>query len=516
MRLKRIGCMVIFSLYLGLLATAGNSRAAAETVRVTLPDFTVELNGHIVENLNREYPLLVYDDITYFPMTWYDTRLLGLETDWSPENGLNIQQSLVTSSYVSYKSDRRNAASYAAEVPATPVTINGKTIDNTNEEYPLLSFRDVTYFPLTWRFAHDEFNWDYQWSDTDGLSITSDNPQVQPALLPAYAGENDVALFKGYFYFVETRGMTNHVYRAPELHPSDMEEIYSYSFYSSDRNPKVVTFQIRDHTLWFKYHLGGGFTGTDLFVKVGDDGKAELLHRGYIDFFDTPYGTLILNLPGGFMYLSQPGQNETDSKIVGGDDPNVKMYTSRDVLTTADSLVGDDVFVLCLKGPNDHNSLCKINLKTNKSETVVNSGISLFRIFDKKLYYVKDEDNMLYSSALDGKGEMKLSDHPVSWFDSIDGNVFYTTKRDTNRFELYKADRNGEDPLVWRTPVTAVQVINNRLVCRFDENDGFRVVLLDDSGRLQLEVADPISRVLTSDDGILLESSLDSSIKLIR
>jgi hypothetical protein len=61
-----------------------------------------------------------------------------------------------------------------------------------------------------------------------------------------------------------------------------------------------------------------------------------------------------------------------------------------------------------------------------------------------------------------------------------------------------------------------VQVLNHLLVCRFGENDDYGVVLLDGSGRLLLKVADPISRVLMSDDGILLESSIDSSIKLVR
>jgi hypothetical protein len=517
MRKKWIGCTVVFSLCLSLLAPAANSRAAAESVRVTLPDFTVELNGHTVENQYREYPLLVYNGITYFPMTWYDSRLFGLEANWSPDDGLNIKQSLVTSSYVPYKSERRNAAFYTAVVPASVVTINGKAIDNTKEEYPLLSFRDVTYFPLTWRFAHDEFGWNYRWSDTDGLSITSHNPQVQTVQLPAYAGENDVAIFKGYYYFAETMDMTNHIYRAPVQQPSDMEEIYSYNFYNSDWNRKVVTFQIRNNTLWFTYHLGRGLTGTDLFVKIGDDGKAELLHRGYIDFLDTPYGTLILNLPGGYMYLSQPGQDEANSKIVGGEDPNVMMYANqggRSVPTTAATVVGDDVFVLCLEGPNHQNSLCKINLKTNKSDTIVNSGISSFRIINNKLYYVKDEDNALYSSALDGTGEKKLSDYAVSWFDSIDGNVFYTTETEANRFELYRADPNGGDLLVWKTLVAGVQVSNDRLVCRLGDNDG--VVMLDGSGRLLLEVADPISRVFTSDEGVLLESARDSSVLFIR
>ena len=111
---------------------------------------------------------------------------------------------------------------------------------------------------------------------------------------------------------------------------------------------------------------------------------------------------------------------------------------------------------------------------------------------------------------------MKLSDHAVSWFDSIDGNVFYTTEKEANQFELFRADPNGKDPLVWTTPVAGVQVLNNRLVCRFGENADYGVVLLDGSGRLLLEVADPISRVLTSDDGILLESARDSSVEFIR
>ncbi|WP_409344955.1 DUF5050 domain-containing protein [Paenibacillus sp. MBLB4367] len=447
MRKKWAGYTVVFSLCMSLLAPAGYSRAADMSVRVTLPDFAVNLNGHTVENQYREYPLLVYHDITYFPMTWYDTRLLGLEANWSPDDGLNIMQSRVTSSYVPYKSERRNAASLAAEVPASAVTINGKTIDNSKEEYPLLSFRDVTYFPLTWRFAHDEFGWDYRWDDTDGLSIASHNPQLQTVGLPEYAGENDIALFKEYYYFVETTDTTNHVYRAPVQQPSNKEEIYSYTIKTSEGLQKHVSFQIRDNTLWFTYHLGGGIMGHDEFVKIGDDGKAQLLHQGYLDFRDTPYGTLIINLgasafEGGNLYLSPSGQAGANRKGIG--DPDL-MYAvtsggsslgvRRDAAPFI-AVIGDDVYVLASRSNSDANNIYRINLKTNKSDKIVGSSVNWFRVIDSKVYYVKDEDNALYSSALDGTGEMKLSDHAVSWFDSIDGNVFYTTKKEANRFEL--------------------------------------------------------------------------------
>ncbi|MBE1447416.1 DUF5050 domain-containing protein [Paenibacillus sp. OAS669] len=528
MRPKWVSYTIMFTLCMSLLAPAGHSQAADASVRVTLPDFVVNLNGHTVENQYREYPLLVYRDITYVPMTWYDSRLLGLEATWSPNDGLNIKQSRVASSYAPYQSDRRNAAAYTAEVPASAVMINGKTIDNSKEEYPLLSFRDVTYFPLTWRFAHDEFGWDYRWEDRSGLSILSHNPQLQTIGLPADAGENDVALYKGYIYFVETTGTTNHIYRAPLQQPSNKEEMYSYSIQTSQGLQKQVSFQIRDNALWFTYHLGGGIMGHDEFVKIGDDGKAELVHQGYLDFRETPLGTLIMNLgasafEGGNLYLSQPGEEKMSGKRVGDADlmyavmsDGISLGAPRDAASLL-AVHGEDVFVLASRSSSDTNKLYKINLKTNKTEKIIDFGVSRFRIIDNKLYYVKDEDGRLYSSALDGTGgETSLSDHAVSWFDSIGGNVFYTTKKEANRFELYQADPNGEDPRVWTTPVAGVQVLNDRLVCRFGEQDDYGVVLLDGSGRLLLSVADPISRVLTSDNGILLQDSRDSSIELIR
>ena len=53
---------------------------AANTVQVTLPGFTVTLNGQSTGNDYSKYPLIVYKDITYFSMNFYDFRLMGLQT----------------------------------------------------------------------------------------------------------------------------------------------------------------------------------------------------------------------------------------------------------------------------------------------------------------------------------------------------------------------------------------------------------------------------------------------------
>ena len=155
------------------------SLAKDQTVKVTLPSFTVNLNDNKVDNQYRNYPLLVYKDITYVPMTWYDCRLLGLKTEWTEKDGLKNSQEKVTSSYVPYKTNSKNSNNYNAKIPNFKVSVNGKIVDNSKEEYPILSFKDVTYFPLTWRFAHDEFGWGYEWDKSKGLNIKSNNPQVK-------------------------------------------------------------------------------------------------------------------------------------------------------------------------------------------------------------------------------------------------------------------------------------------------------------------------------------------------
>ena len=44
------------------------------------------------DNQHAKYPLLVYHDVTYFPMTYQLTRSLGLVTGWEEGKGLYIAQ----------------------------------------------------------------------------------------------------------------------------------------------------------------------------------------------------------------------------------------------------------------------------------------------------------------------------------------------------------------------------------------------------------------------------------------
>ena len=165
----------ILTLFLtGFLLGSSSTAFAGEPVKVTLPTFPVTLNNQTLNNDYSQYPFLVYKDITYVPMTYYDCRLLGLKTDWSLQNGLAIDKnSDVFNEYERTVNSQKNRTSLTAQIADGKIKVNGKTIQNNKEEYPLLFFRDVTYFPLTWRFAVEEFGWDYHFSHKNGLVISS-------------------------------------------------------------------------------------------------------------------------------------------------------------------------------------------------------------------------------------------------------------------------------------------------------------------------------------------------------
>ncbi len=178
MNKKLLKSMLLTTLLLFLLPAS--SALAANTVQVTLPTFDVTLNGQTTSNAYSKHPLIVYKDITYFPMTYYDCRLLGLKTTWTMEDGLGISKN--DDYFYEYARDinnQKNAEKQRATIANGKITVNGTIIDNSKEEYPLLLFRDVTYFPLTWRFAVDEFDWLYSFDHENGLMISNDAVKLE-------------------------------------------------------------------------------------------------------------------------------------------------------------------------------------------------------------------------------------------------------------------------------------------------------------------------------------------------
>ncbi|MDR1246633.1 MAG: hypothetical protein LBK57_06335, partial [Clostridiales Family XIII bacterium] len=153
---------------------------AAKTVTVSMPAYPVIVNGVKIDIAKSKYPFIVYDNITYFPITYRDCRFLGLETQWKGDaEGLAVEKTDITAAYLPYASSATNRGRYTATVATFPITVNGSPVNNGEQQYPLLLFRDVTYFPMTWEFGVDAFGWDYNFSPAGGLVINSDNIKLE-------------------------------------------------------------------------------------------------------------------------------------------------------------------------------------------------------------------------------------------------------------------------------------------------------------------------------------------------
>jgi hypothetical protein len=158
----------------GIAFLAGSSASsvfAQQYVNVNLPTFKVTMNDIVIDNNTRLYPILVYKDTTYVPMTYNDSRFLGLETDWSSDNGLQVSKIREQLSY-NPNTGYTNSTLESAVISEFKTTVNEKVINNKNETFPLLVFRNITYFPLM-RYGVDEFNWTFNFDSNNGLNIKS-------------------------------------------------------------------------------------------------------------------------------------------------------------------------------------------------------------------------------------------------------------------------------------------------------------------------------------------------------
>ena len=162
-------------------------------VKVTLPTFKVTLNGTAVDNSYSQYPLIVYKDITYFPMTYHGARFLNVKANWYDSTKVLFVGKAEEKEDVLQleKAASKNKSAYTATIPTYQIAVNtirgSEFLDNSKEPYPVLNFRGVTYFPLTWRFAVDEFGWEYSFDNTNGLVIHS-SEMFRPVLNDSRVG----------------------------------------------------------------------------------------------------------------------------------------------------------------------------------------------------------------------------------------------------------------------------------------------------------------------------------------
>jgi hypothetical protein len=143
-------------------------------VIITIPEYDVSVNGELIDTEHSQYPVICYKGITYFPMTFDYLNGIGLNLSYSQETGLeiNVKDSVQKLQQDFLGANNTLGSKQNAQLASFTVKVNDKIIDNSAEEYPVLLYKNITYFPMTWRFAVEEFNWETSWSNQTGFGIS--------------------------------------------------------------------------------------------------------------------------------------------------------------------------------------------------------------------------------------------------------------------------------------------------------------------------------------------------------
>ena len=144
-----------------------------ESPTVHFPSFKITINGVWQNNARREYPFILYRDITYFPMTFDDCLSLGVVNIWNNEERCNrIYAGGLGSVYYPPQTQYSTAFNTAkAQYAPNAVYVNDVKVNNGAETYPILLYKNVLYFPLTWNWI-TSFGWNYTFDMTNGSIST--------------------------------------------------------------------------------------------------------------------------------------------------------------------------------------------------------------------------------------------------------------------------------------------------------------------------------------------------------
>lgn len=162
-----------------LLAFCLTPAAQARGMTAAIATGPVVMNGQEIDSSTAEYPLLMYNNVTYVPMTYDLSRFMGLSTEWHGDTGtLLVDISREKRPYVPDTGHTARKGKVSVERAVNPVYVCGVLVDNTVEDHPLLVYNNTTYFPLTFDYLVNAFGCTYTWDAVNGLVITSpDRPE---------------------------------------------------------------------------------------------------------------------------------------------------------------------------------------------------------------------------------------------------------------------------------------------------------------------------------------------------
>lgn len=160
-------CIVFICI--GMAAEASDKKATA-----IIPDYQIIIDDSLVYYADSLYPFLNYKGITYLPMTYEYARAMNLTTGYLEGSAFMVAYNPCDDKLPVYETTVNSMNNTVIIPQGYNVYVNGKKAVNDNAGYPLLNFRGVTYFPLVWEYAVDEFGWKISF-DGGAFKINTEN-----------------------------------------------------------------------------------------------------------------------------------------------------------------------------------------------------------------------------------------------------------------------------------------------------------------------------------------------------
>jgi len=528
---KVIGLLMMIFTFIMASMIPAYAVDASTSVTVTLPVFKVTLNSTNMDNSYSKYPLIVYKDITYLPMTYSDCRYMGLESNWKGnQEGLSIDATDITAAYFSYSTKEKNSSSYKATIPTFPIKINGRLINNSNEKYPILIFRDITYFPITWQFAVDEFGWDYSFDSNNGLVINSHNIHLLQSAIPNDRAKDTevMAIADGYVYYVGTNGrimqseiipLNNLDSHGGLIAAPTSKVIYQLPFNSLGDGKSYVLpgLYAEDGKIYLTFHNGGATMGTDFLILLNSDGATLINDSGYVkkSFGDKNFQWWIGPAPGsGNLYMktadainsAEPGYDGWEK--IGSPDYlygwnwNINDMTDTESASEGGTgssycdLIGDDLYLLAFDtraaadyikngGIKPTTGLYKVNIKTNETRRISDQEVTGFKVEGDYIYY-HNRYVELFKYKISEKKEYPITvklargNNFIERFEVLGSHIYFESGVDHG---LYNSNYETLGSSVRELKLTGSN--KEYVACTLSGNNEFpdRIILFDNTGR---------------------------------
>lgn len=541
---KTLSFCYLFVVFLVLLSFSQSMSFADDTsVKVTTPTFPVRLNGFYTGD-DEFFPIIVYKDISYIPLTQDMAERLNLRVWWDDNTkSISIKKHPVRNdfSFGSFGAPSRQIAQrHSATIPQYTIYVNDKKLDMKKEPYPVLNLNNITYFPLTWRFAVKEFGWKYDFSAQDGLQIFSLN--YNPSLLPNDKVYGDSGTPKHHSFTALKEKPEDKALKMPLIafkEPFIYQDGHVYSFH---RQENLIQFWRKslhgsveiigsaniavknmegyhqaiaypNDTILFTSHFGGATMGSDKHYLLSENKAAKLLSEkrfSFLQSYDKGFVGALFGVTGPQSGLVKIDFNGTEQSF-----GNKNSYYQKGIARE------DTLYVLVSESDinkENHSSLYAIDIKNGKHTKLLDKVFD-FIVDEHQIYFRQERDKQIYSYPLSGGNPKKvvpLFDLAQEYFST--GEKLFSTVRlpqsgNKEIFNLYR-EENGK----WEFLAKEIRkplFSESHLVYLTSSEKGQFVVIADEIGKMTHSIPVGVKEVdyFLDDEELIVWSWQDQTVR---